>query len=129
MKKSSAEDLAKLETSEIEKLFKEILSQRWKEEYYTRHGLEKISPCPGVGPLTKDGAQDKIIHPPGADHFALWAKNGEPFMYTMGPYKMEDTTFAELLAFCKKNGLQFRMAGRGLYFPGVACLIAITKKP
>jgi hypothetical protein len=129
MKKSIAEDLAKLETSEIEKLFKGILNERWEEEFCRRYGVdEKICPCPGIGSLINADRQDNIIHPPGADHFALWARDGEPFAYTMHYYCLKGASIAKLYAFCEKNGLQFWVEGRGFCSDGVAFRIVITKQ-
>ena len=129
MKKALAEDLAKLETSEIEKSFKGILNPRWEKQFCRRYGVdERISPCPGIGPLISADPKDDIVHPPGADHYALWARNGEPFVYTMQYYCLKGDIIAELYEFCEANGLQFWVEGRGFCSDGVSFLIAIAKR-
>lgn len=66
--------------------------------------------------------------PSGVDHGELFGRNGKPVRFTYQPYGMSSESIDELSAWCKSNGMAWRIDARlSWHFPGWTWLVEIAK--
>jgi len=89
---------------------------RWREHRREQHPYQT-----SMGRRDIDGCQ-----PPGTDHDAGWKKAGKLVMFTSEPYSLHMDELADMIAFAKKNGLDFHIDAEGGWYPSRTMCVTWT---